>query len=77
MELIPLIERLVQTFQVIGFALFGVCMAWAAFQFMTAYGDPQKINSSRSSAFNACIGLGLMFAAPIIGNMVRRIASGG
>ena len=76
MELVPLIERLVQTFQVIGFALFGVCMAWSAFLFMTAYGDPQKINNSRSSAFNACIGVGLMFAAPIIGNMVRRIATG-
>ena len=76
MELVPIIERLVQTFQVIGFALFGVCMAWAAFQFMTAYGNPQKIDSSKSSAFNACIGLGLMFAAPIIGNMVRRIAGG-
>jgi hypothetical protein len=76
MELLPVIERIVQTMQVVGFALFAVFISWAAFLFMTSGGDPQAISKSRAAAFNSCVGLAILFLAPIIGTMVRRVAGG-
>jgi hypothetical protein len=48
----------------------------AGFYFMTSGGSPNKIEQSKSAAFNACIGLALILSArtiqALVSNMVVR-----
>jgi hypothetical protein len=46
-----------------------LCMA--GFYFMSSGGSPQKIEQSKSAAFNAAIGFALMLSARTIANIVQ------
>lgn len=62
--------------QALGLLLFVFFLSLAGFYFMTSGGNPQAIEKSKSAAFNACIGLGLILSArtiqALVANMVVR-----
>jgi hypothetical protein len=70
------INNLITVAQAIGLLLFVFFLSMAGFYFMTSGGSPNKIEQSKSAAFNACIGLALILSArtiqALVSNMVVR-----
>ena len=59
--------------QGLGLLLFIFFMTIAGFHFMTSGGSPQKIEQSKSAAFNACIGLILILSARTIQSLMQNM----
>lgn len=75
MDLGPLqttINNLILIAQLIGGGLFIFFLSLAGIYFMSSGGNPSGIEKSKSAAFNACIGLGLVLSAGVIKSLLER-----
>jgi hypothetical protein len=55
----------------LGLLLCAFFLSMAGFYFMTSGGNPGAIERSKSAAFNAAIGFGLVLSARVIANLVN------
>lgn len=55
----------------LGLLLCAFFLAMAGFYFMTSGGNPGAIERSKSAAFNAMLGFGLVLSARVIANIIN------
>ena len=64
------ITNLLNIATALGLILCAFFLAVAGFKFMTSNGAPSGIESAKSAAFNACVGLALVLSARVIANII-------
>lgn len=75
-EINQLLNNLLTVAQGIGAAACAWFLCLAGWYFMTSGGNPQKIEQSKSAAFNALVGFGVILSARVIAGIVRQIVPG-
>ncbi|HEX2036161.1 MAG TPA: pilin [Chloroflexota bacterium] len=61
----------------LGVAVCALFLAIAGYHYMTSGGNPSAVERSKSAAFNAAIGLGLVLSAQVLARVVRVAVTGG
>jgi hypothetical protein len=72
-ELQQTFANLLQVAQGLGLLVCALFLCVAGFHFMTSGGSPNKIEQSKSAAFNAAVGFALVLSASVLANLVSRV----
>lgn len=71
-----LLEKILSALVLIGIPVLVIFIVYAGFLFISAQGDPEKINKARSTLFWAVIGGAVLIGARVIATIVDKTVTG-
>lgn len=70
------ISKIIDFLWAVGVPLASIMVVWAAFQMMTAAGDPEKFGKGRKTIIYAAIGLAVLLLSKGVASIIRSILGG-